>query len=85
MGWIASVASELKPGLPSIASPIEVEEPAGFMGEWVTPAKQDRDPAWARGKQKMRFARHGETVYRTRAAAMWKSQKILEEMRRPLK
>lgn len=64
MGWIPCRAFRI--GVGSIATAEQVEEPAGFTGEWVTPCGQlvtKRRPAF-------RIAREGRPVYATRREAM---------------
>ena len=60
-----------------IASPTEVEEPAGFQGEWVTVTASVRDAERGYRSKPFRVKRDAE-VYATRGEAMAASRKMLK-------
>ncbi len=55
MGWIE--AHPYRAGVGSVRSDIEVEEPAGHKGKYITPAGQNR-----KNKDKLRLLRNGREI-----------------------
>jgi hypothetical protein len=72
MGWIAATAYRIGRG--SVASPVEIEEAAGFDGERVTPSWQTTSKAYP---APFTIPRRGRTVHATRGKAMRESRTML--------